>query len=102
MSKGFSGSAAVRSEPQELSSHLLSQHLLEAAWPGRRVPGRVHRGPVHGPRENHTGASLFCETVTEGLGLVLLGTSICCVTFVTAKRLALLLSQGLKGETRQG
>lgn len=61
MSKGFSGSAAVRSEPQELSSHLLSQHLLEAAWPGRRVPGRVHRGPVHGPRENRTGASLFCE-----------------------------------------
>ena len=42
------------------------------------------------------------KTATEGLGLVLLGTSICCVTFVTAKRLALLLSQGLKGETRQG
>ena len=44
------------------------------------------------------------KTATEGLGLVLLGTSICCASICHChgKRLALLLSQGLKGETRQG
>lgn len=101
--KGFSGSTEVLSEPQELSSHLLSHPFLEAAWPGRHIPGRVHWGPVQGPRENRTGASLLCETATEGLCLVLPRTSICCasVCHCHCRRLALLLSQGLKGE-KQG
>lgn len=101
--KGFSGSTEVLSEPQEPSSHLLSHPFLEAAWPGRRIPGRVHRGPVQGPRENRAGASLFCQTATEGLGLVLPRTGICraVICGCHCKRLALLLSQGRKGE-KQG